>query len=305
MFHLRPLLLVLPCTFFAACQTLPPEGAADKKETRPFVPLPDEGPESIGFFLARFDQSLEEWSKLKLAASSAREQRTLEALERNMNLRATKRQEELVEVLESGAPVNRRVAAAALGFTHDPAVLGVLLARLSDSDPEVVQRALLGLGVLGRPDTPLVEIRGLLLQDKDSWTRTNAAYALLCVARAGNREPELAEACRAGCLDTEPGVRAQCASALGEMADAEALPVLKNLLHDDTNIVALAASAALACIGRKHDESKGSAARALADALDLVRDDRRLQILQALRYLSNQDLGEDARPWLEWAHRMP
>src|SRR5688572_24451235 len=95
------LLLFLP----AGCQSAEP---AKKKygEPEPYVPLPDEGPESIGFFLARFDRSLRQWSDLVLTASNAREQNELQALEVSMRDRAKKRRDELVTTLETGAPLN-------------------------------------------------------------------------------------------------------------------------------------------------------------------------------------------------------
>lgn len=274
-------------------------------EPEPYVPLPEEGPETIGYFLARFDRSLVQWSELKLGTSNARDQNTLRILEQNMQKRARDRRDELVLELESGAPVNRRIAAAALGFTHDPSVLGPLLASLPDPDPELVQKTLLAIGVLALPETPLGGILERLRSDPEAWTRNNAAFALLGIARAGSSTSELAPGCRAALSDAEPGVRAQCASTLGVLADADSVAHLAELLHDDANLVALAAATSLARIGREHAEQKGTVARALASALDQVRADRRGHILGALRWLAGVDLGEDARPWLEWAHKLP
>jgi HEAT repeat protein len=271
----------------------------------PFVPLPDEEPSSIGFFLKQYDLSLEQWSKLKLSASSPREQRALGALERNLEKDARERQQELVTCLESGPPAQRRVAAAALGFTHDPAVLSALLAGLSDPDPEVVQRALLGLGVLGEPETPLSEIRHRLLRDPDPWTRNNAAFALQSIALAGARGSELAECSRSGLQDSEPGVRAQCASTLGILADVSAIEALSSLIYDEANLVALASATSLARIGRFEPEHKGEVARTLVDALDRVGPDRREHLLGALIWMSDQNLGNEALPWKEWAYKMP
>jgi hypothetical protein len=274
-------------------------------EAEPFVPLPDEEPSSIGYFLKQYDLSLEQWSKLKLGASSAREQRTLGALERNLEKQARERQQELVTTLESGPPAQRRVAAAALGFTHDPAVLSTLLSGLSDPDPEVVQRSLLGLGVLGEPGTPLSEIRHRLLRDPDPWTRNNAAFALQSIALAGARGDELAECSRSGLQDSEAGVRAQCASTLGILADESSVEALAGLIYDQANLVALAAATSLARIARLEPEHKGEIARALVDALDRVEPDRREHLLGALIWMSDQNLGNDALPWREWAYRMP
>lgn len=287
------------------CQAAEPANKKNYGEPEPYVPLPDTGPEPIGFFLANFDRSLQQWSDLVLAASNPREQNQLHALELSMRDRAKKRRDELLATLETGAPLNRRIAAAALGFSQDATVLGPLLAVLQEHDPELVQKALLGIGVLGIPETPAEELRRLLLDGREEWTRNNAAFALLSIARAGGRSSELAEACRAGLADTEPGVRTQCASALGVLADTASVDALRGLLLDEANLAALAAAVALARIGKDHPEARGSVARALATALDSVEASRRPQFLGALRWLSGMDLGESASPWLEWAGKLP
>jgi HEAT repeat protein len=268
------------------------------------VPLPDDV-QSIGYFLTVFDDSLVKWSQLMLGSSSARDQNMLRVLEANMQERARLRFDELLTELESGAPINRRIAAAAVGFAHDPKGLGPLLATLPEPDPELVQRALLGLGVLAMPETPVGEIRARLLLDDDAWTRNNAAFALLAIARAGNTSSALAEACRAGLSDADPGVRAQCASALGELADPDAVAQLAELIGDEADLVALASALSLARIGREHPQQRGPSARALALALESVETERRAHLLGALRWLRGEDLGEDARPWREWAAKLP
>ena len=301
----RIVALALTLSGSLACVSGGSDQREDPAKTEPFVPLPDSEPESIGFFLTRYDHDLEEWSRQKLSAASPRDQRTLGALERNLEKRAKERQEDLLATFESGPPANRRVATAALGFTHDPSVLGPLLSGLSDPDPEIVQRALLGIGILGQAETPLSEIRFCMLQDPDPWTRNNAAFALQRIASAGGRSDELAESCRAGLQDSDAGVRAQCASTLGIILDPGALAALSSLIYDETNLVALAAATSLARIGRLEPEHKGEVARSLVEALDRVRADRRIHLLGALVWMSDQNLGEDERPWREWAYKLP
>jgi len=274
-------------------------------ETRPFVPLPDEGPESIGFFLVRFDRSLAAWSEGKLAASNAREKSALEALERDMRQRATKRQDELLAELENGPPANRRIAAAALGFSKDPVVLGAMLTALLDPDRELVQKSLLGIGILADKDTPLPMITHLLDNAPEAWTRNNAAFALLEIARAGRRAPELRESAARALTDEEAGVRAQCATILGVVSDESSVALLAPLLLDEANLAALASAISLSSLGRAYPRQKGTVARHLIAALDEVRADRRAQLLGTLRWLAENDLGEDARPWREWAAKLP
>jgi len=305
--HRTALKTVLLCALAAgpACRATGPAPGEPIGEPRPYVPLPDEEPPTIGYFLTLFDGWLLRWSDLRLSAASPKDRNELLALEQHMREKSAERRLELVQELESGAPSQRRIAAAALGFTGDPAVLGPLLASLDDRDPELAQRTLLALGVLALPETPLGGIKAHLLGAEDAWTRNNAAFAMLAIARAGNHSPELAEACRLGLADAEAGVRAQCASALGVVADVVAVPALAELLYDRANLVALAASVSLASIGRTLPEQRGATARALSASLDRVPDDRRAPIVGALRWLSGLDLGDDAKAWVEWAHKLP
>jgi len=298
---------LLPVLVLAAlaCHSSEPAAPAPVGKPEPYVPLPDEAPQTIGYFLTVFDRSLAQWTELKLSATSPRQQSTLALLEQNMQKRARERREALLTELETGAPLNRRVAAAAHGFTHDPTVLGPLVAALADPDAEVVQRALLALGVLALRETPMAPIRYHLLNDGDAWTRSNAAFALLGIANAGNGTSELAESCRAGLADADAGVRAQCASALGAAADPTAVAGLGELLLDDASLVSLASALALARIGREHAEQKGTTARALVGALDQVPSERRASLLGALRWLSDSNLGDETAAWREWAYKLP
>ncbi len=268
----------------------------------PPAPLPDD---SIGYFLAQIDKSLQHWSELKLGSRGPRQDLTLQALEESLRRRSVERQDELVRELEAGPPTNREIAAVALGFTGDPAVLSPLLAALLDPDPGVAQKAVLGLGILALPETPLSEIAGLLSRDPDAWTRNNAAFALHRIVSAGGRLEGLELTLEEALLDSEPGVRAQAASTLGLLGTPDAIQSLGALLTDSTSLVAAAAASSVVSIGRLHPEKKGEAARVLADALDRVSSSQRTLLVRELSRLSGKDLGPDTAPWREWAYRMP
>jgi hypothetical protein len=287
----------------SACQSAPQEDELD--EPSPYAPSSDTKPETIGYFLTQYDKSLQRWNELKLNAKGKREIRALNALERNMTRRAKDREGDLIVELEVGPPANREVAAVALGFTENPANLSPLVAALSDPVEPVVQKALLGIGVLANPDTPTAQITYLLLQHPDPWTRNNAAYALTCIVANGSRPEGLADDCRDALVDEEPGVRAQVACVLGMLEDPLSVPILTDLLHDDVRLVFSASATALATIGRGVDSEKGNCARALADALDRVDDSRRERVLEELMRLSERNLGEETEEWLEWAYKMP
>jgi HEAT repeat protein len=271
----------------------------------PWAPPPPTEPDSIGYFLANYDKSLRRWTELKLNPSNTRDLRTLRALEASLEKRAIERQDELVSIMESGPPASREVAAVALGFTHDLAVLSTLLNGLDDPNENVVQKSLLGIGILAAPETPLEKVTYLLESDPDPWTRNNAAYAIQSVVSAGGSSPELAAACRTAVFDSEPGVRAQAASILGLISDVDSVASLGDLLHDEARLVVRAAIVSLTRLAREHDEVKGDVARLLVDALDLVHSSLRDELLQQLSTLRGLHLGDDAGPWREWAYRMP
>ena len=292
-------LLALPLAGCAA------SGAADR-ETEPYVPLPDPEPDSIGFFLTEFDASLRAWTNLTLAGSSDKERRMRRGLEREMGQRARKRQDELVAELQSGPPKNRAVAAVALGFTGDPSVMSPIYAALEDVDDDVVHNALLGLGHLRSPDTPLAELCYLLRNDPDPWVRNNAAFALSSVIGAGGKPTPLSKrSCREALNDEEPGVRAQCATILGLTEEAAAVDELGDLLYDEVELVSAAAAASLAAIGKQEPTRKGAVARHLADALDRVPSARRPFLLAELIELSDLHHGDEAEAWQDWARRLP
>jgi hypothetical protein len=298
--HGAPILLFLAAAW--GCQSPQRDPLA---EATPYTPPVPEEPDAIGFFLADFDASLRAWTRLELTASSEVDERRLRTLEQDMWRRASERVDELIDVLQFGAPKNREVAAAALGFSGQPSAQGPLLAALSDSEPVVVQHALLRLGLLALPDTPCAQICYHLRNHPDPWTRNNAAFALQRIVQAGGRAEGVLEACREGLYDPEPGVRAQTAACLGLLVDTESLTPLGDKLFDDTPLVVGAAAASLSRIAREKLEHKGVVARLLADALDRVDPAQRRSLIHQLERLSGLDLGTEARDWKEWAYRLP
>ena len=294
--------LALALPLLGGCQS---PGEADAAEGVPFTPPEAPDPDSIGYFLAQYDKSLQRWTELKLNPSGPRDLRTLHALETSLSTRAAERRDELVQVLETGPSLNREVAAVALGFSDDPSVLSPLLRALSDPSPNVVQKALLGLGVLGLEETPLAQITYILVQDPDPWTRNNAAYALTRIVSAGGRSDDLGAVAQAALFDEEAGVRAQAASVLGMIRDADSIQPLADLLHDEEGLVLQAAARALVRIGQEHLESKGRVARHLVDALERLPKPRGRYVMAELQTLADSDLGSDVEPWREWAYRMP
>ena len=134
---------------------------------RALRPTGARGPQPIGYFLARFDRSLAQWSELKLNSANGRDQNALQGLENNMQKRASERRDELVMELQTGSPVNRTHRRGCPGVHQGPHGARPLLAT-STKDPELVQKTLLALGVLALPETPLGGILQHLREDPES-----------------------------------------------------------------------------------------------------------------------------------------
>ena len=193
--------LVLCC----ACASTPEEKTGDTPN-----PIQVQDPEPIGKFLADFDKSVAQWSSLTLTASTSTEYREARVLESVLVESTTRRGDELIKELESGPPINRIRAAAALGFTRSVEAQSPLLAALSDSNPDVVHNALLGLAVLGRGDTPL---DGSAICSSAAPTHRRAARprAMRSIVGAGGTSDKVVGIARRALVDTEPFVRVQCA----------------------------------------------------------------------------------------------
>ncbi len=259
----------------------------------------------IGMLLAEIDRQVEQWSQLTLTARSESEHKQARGIELNLGRIAKPRVAELVEQLETGPPLNRIRAAAALGFTHDPIAQAPLLGALHDPLDAVINNALISLGTMQRPDTPLGEICEHARTHPDAQVRSNAYRALVWIVNAGGDEPCTLDAARAGLADPEPTVRTQAALLCGMLADEASVPRLSDQLYDDHALVARAAAEGLAAIANRSKTGRGSAARALVAALDRVEKDRRPIIRKQLVRVRESDLGDDPAAWVEWARNMP
>lgn len=303
----RVLRAALAVTLALALPGCSSSGSADEElgDPTPYTPPEPEEPDTIGYFLTRYDESVRAWTNYKLRERTPEVERRLRGLERELRQRANRRLDELIEQVETGPPINRSVAAVALGFTGDPAAQGPLLSALSDPVDDVVQNALLGLGQLGRPDTPTSEITYLMRSSTDPWIRSNAAFALQRIVASGAEGEDILVAARAGLGDEEAGVRAQCAAVVGMLNDDESVEVLSDLLYDDVVLVAAASASSLSRIGLAVDQEKGEIARTLVTALEKLDEDRQAVVLVELIRLCEANLGDEAEDYKEWAYKLP
>lgn len=305
--HRRGLPLAL-CLAMAGCQStdtgdptpkpLTPEQLTSRSSKQ------DE--QSLGAFLADVDGQMRAWNRLFLSSETDEDRRKARLLELNLMSATRKRSAELLQTLESGAPTNRIVAAAALGFTREAAAQGPLLAALSSEDELLRSSALLGLWLLGRADTPLDKVCELLRNSISEEERNNAALCLLYLVRAGAGGECVLAAARAGLVDPLPGVRAQCTLLLAQLKDGDSFQPIADRLHDETNFVALAAGRALAYLGRAVTAEKGRCARALVKAWIAAKEPRKSAFLRDMLSLEPpRNYGDKEEDWLEWSLRLP
>ena len=217
--------------------------------------------EPIGKLLADIDAQVDVWSRLILSANTESERLKARGLELNLARITKPRAEEIIEQLETGPPLNRVRAAAALGFTKLATAQGPLLSALYDPSNSVVGNALFSLGNLQRADTPLERACELAQFHPDSQIRSNAFRAILWTLDAGGSSGGATEAARSGLGDPDPFSRFQSALILGVVKDADSIPALKALLFDEHTIVVRAAASALGGIANRVDHSRGRGPR--------------------------------------------
>lgn len=270
-----------------------------------YVEPPEPTDSPIGKLLADFDGTLRYWTNLMLAARTEEQRREARELEAIMGVQAVRRFDELVVELQTGPARNRQRAAAALGFSRDRAALAPLLAALDDPDPDVVHNALLGLTLLGFPETPHEAIVALLESHPDPETRSNAAYALRSFVEAGQDPVPYLGTVRAALHDESPGVRVQCALIAGLAGDTASIERLSDMTHQTETLVAFAAVQALQMIGQVDDRAKGTVARSLVECWRAADGALEQRLRLALVRLAGLDYGEEEEEWIEWAQRLP
>lgn len=294
------LALLAPALALLGCASSGEKG--DRVERTAIQMQPDD---PIGKLLVDLDQAIARWSALTLVARSSKELREHRMLQQLVEDRAQKRLPELIHEVESGPPINRMRAAAALGFSHAIEAQSPLLNALHDPSPDVVHNALLGLAVLGRADTPLADICELAEDAQDEQTRAQAAFAIRSIVQAGGGGDCAAPAARRGLIDGEPFVRSQSALTLGLLGDGSSIEALIDLLEDPVHLVGASAAESMVLIAKEKPEHKGTIGRALVRVFSADKKPMRDTALDALVQIADANYGEDVKLWLEWAERLP
>ncbi|MCC6670897.1 MAG: HEAT repeat domain-containing protein [Planctomycetes bacterium] len=129
--------------------------------------------------LMNLDKSLDRYATALLSAGNDRADRMVVSLETYLAQETKKHFADLVrEADRDEFPGNRAIAAAALGFSQKPEALDPILNCLNDRDEAVVNNALLALGALRDPRTPVARLaefvedekRPVKLRATASWT---------------------------------------------------------------------------------------------------------------------------------------
>ena len=332
--HLRtqaPLLALAALLAATSCSTTTREGANVKEKpqagkakpimTNATVSTGGSDQETLNVVFLQLDSNIARWSALKVSGSLPSDAKKYQALQEDIQFRATRYQVDLIQALETGAPPRRQVAALALGFSEpkslpsdvrDPlranrvSPIPALLAALNDEVPEVVSNAVYALGIKGDPTIPTAGIIEFLSTSPHKDLRTNAAWTLAELAQKGAPLEGVLPVARRALADKAPAVRSQAAVILAAKLDGEAIISLAGLIRDEINLPALAAVRGLAYMGSKDIKLKGKVARALVDAMDQTRPEVRSSILANLVQLSSLNYGPKAtEEWKRWANNIP
>ena len=293
---------------FGSCASTASDKEIDPAEDETFRPL---GPasrinDSMGKYLADLSSSIKAWNEKTLTAATTQERTKQSLLEINISERVHLRHAEILGELENGPERNRIIAAAALGFSGDSSDLSPLLAALDDRNPLVVSNALLGLGTLASPETPLHRVGELMRYSLHPKTRWSAADCALSLIASGANSDGILEPARAGLTDAEePMVRAQSALILCLIADTDSIEALGNLLFDEVPIVSVSAAKSLAYIGTENPQFAAPAARALYRGMVEGERNLQLRVHPSMVKLSQKDYGLQLDEWAKWISKLP
>jgi len=297
----RPALLILALTgaLLPGCSSTP-EKAPDKLAGLKFEPYQPEAPRktlTTGELILACEQHLRVWNAAMNQQRSEKNAEGIRFTERALAILVHRERARLENQAISGPPRNRGVASAALAFSGDSKVLPLILNNLKDDDKNVRANALLGLGVLADPDTPLTPIYDAVSEpDVTDAVVANGAFAALELARILREDPSgnLSSILGPMLTNSRAAIRAQAATGLGLIRASHLLPKLNDLVLSDADpSVRTAAAFSLGEIG-----APGSAdplIRALEDKDKVTAGTAR----GALAKIFGTDHGPDPESWRE------
>jgi hypothetical protein len=186
-------LLVITALSLGGCSGVPEAGEKDPAIEQQYRQTQQEKEalrarqQDMNLILLRLDEALAEYVVARAQAENERAERRAEALKSYLDTMSRRHKGELLAMLDPSEPARRHaIAAAALGFADDDALVAPLLNLLTDREAYVRTNACLGLGQLARPVTPLDTLMEICRNPGEPIaTRRAAAWALLRVQIAG------------------------------------------------------------------------------------------------------------------------
>lgn len=245
----------------------------------------------------------EAWVDAFLTKDSPKQFRVYTNLGEILTRRVYANFETILDQLHKGPPPNKIIAAMSLGFSRIPEnekfpqvypkAIEALVGVLDSGNDAIVKNALLGLFVLGDPETPLDTILDIMVQHHDSDVRANAALAVQAIAT-----PEMAEKILPyvlpGLKDDKAIVRVHCILIAIKLQDDSLTTALVEQLYDQPPLIQAGVARAL---GNLNDISLCEYLIPLTQSrYPIVRE----YALKSLRTLSGKDYGFDMDDWNDW-----
>ncbi len=280
--------------------------------------------------ILELDRSLQHWHVSTVDQVGNEKKRLTESFDEVLQVTVYMNFDQILDVLETGAPNQRGIAAAALGFSRlqepdDPVLraefvrrwpqvypraIGPLVRHLAAEEPYLVQNCLLALWRLGDPSTPVEPVLELLASPAVD-IRSNAALALSTILTPETGEGAISALLNA-LYDDHPKVRNHAASAVGALRHKGAAGRLAQLLDDPYLLVQANAARALGQLGdrgncgvliarleRLQTEMPEGKFRQPTD-LDNRRRVVQANLIAALQRLSGKPFGPEVEKWREW-----
>ncbi len=250
--RLLPLLATL-----SACQTPVDSANPDPLAGLQIIPYGPEIPSrpELGAVMVDCERHLRTWQELMVAPQNETNRHSLEVSARALTILVKRERAYLEEQAVSGPDVNRGIASASLGFLNEESVLPLILNNITVENPGVTANALLGLGILASPQTPLAPLQAIIRNaELEPGLAQNAAWVALRLAQVSGPDAEdtLASMLLQLTEHANPAVRAQATVGLGLVKAEHAASDLIGLLEDDSPTVRVAAAFALGEVGSIH-----------------------------------------------------
>lgn len=250
---------------------------------------------NIGRLIVDCDRHLRAWADAMAQVRDPKNQELVQYTTQSLGVLVAKNRNMLEGQAVSGATRNRGIACAALGFSGDNRVTPLLLNGVSSGEPDVIAKALLGLGVLADPFTSMAPIHAAVVSaNSTNEIQSNAAFAILQIAiKTGiDSDGTMASALLSLVNSPDPSVRAQAVLSLGLIHANIALPQLTDLLAGDmAPDVRTAAAYGLGQIGST--ASTQPLVNALRDPSELTAGAARAALVR----IHGRDLGPDPDSW--------